>query len=270
MPVERAGAGGGLATLYVFVDIAFDTSHLVACLAANFAPGARLMLAGTIQFGGALAGARAALAAAAPALAAGVIVPQARPLSAGEVLGCTAPSLAAGAADALVFVADGRFHLEAAMIANPALPAFRYDPYAKRLTREVYAVEDMRAARAAAVAAAAPARAWGLILGTLGRQGSPALLDRLQARLDAAGRRSFVLLLAEVTPDKLRAFGGAVDAWVQIACPRLSIDWGDAFPQPCLTPYEAEVALGATAWRDVYPMDNYARGSGPWTNYFKG
>lgn len=44
---------------------------------------------------------------------------------AGEVLGCTAP-LVAGSADAIVFVADGRFHLEAIMIANPDIPAFRY------------------------------------------------------------------------------------------------------------------------------------------------
>lgn len=26
--------------------------------------------------------------------------------------------------------------------------------------------------------------------------------------------------------------------WVQIACPRLSIDWGEAFGKPLLTPYE--------------------------------
>ena len=57
--------------------------------------------------------------------------------------------------------------------------------------------------------------------------------------------------------------------WVQVACPRLSIDWGAACPLPLLTPYEAHVALGLTQWRSVYPMDFYARGSGPWTNYYK-
>ncbi len=35
----------------------------------------------------------------------------------------------------------------------------------------------------------------------------------------------------------------------QVACPRLSIDWGEAFKQPTLTPYEAMVTLGlAPAW----------------------
>lgn len=39
-----------------------------------------------------------------------VMVPQAKPLSPGEVLGCTSPVI--DGKDALVFVADGRFHLE--------------------------------------------------------------------------------------------------------------------------------------------------------------
>jgi hypothetical protein len=51
------------------------------------------------------------------------------------------------------------------------------------------------------------------------------------------------VLLSEVAPWKLALMGG-IDAWVQIACPRLSIDWGEGFQKPTLTPYEALVALG--------------------------
>ena len=50
---------------------------------------------------------------------------QARPLSPGEVLGCTAP-VVEGDWDALVFLSDGRFHLEAIMMANPRLLAYRW------------------------------------------------------------------------------------------------------------------------------------------------
>ena len=35
-----------------------------------------------------------------------------------------------------------------------------------------------------------------------------------------------------------------LDAWIQIACPHLSTDWGDAFVKPVLTTFEAEIALG--------------------------
>ena len=32
-------------------------------------------------------------------------------------------------------------------------------------------------------------------------------------------------------------------SWVQVACPRLSIDWGYAFPKPLLSPYEVRIPL---------------------------
>ena len=82
-------------------------------------------------------------------------MPQAKPLSPAETLGCTSPRLVTASTGAdggaeegkggevarggvLVFVADGRFHLEAAMIHNPQLAAYRYDPYSKVLSRERY------------------------------------------------------------------------------------------------------------------------------------
>jgi len=259
-----ARAPGALRMLYVFVDVAFDTRHLVSCVEAAFPPGARLALLGTIQFAPALRAAREALAARHPEL----VVPQARPLSPGEVLGCTSPDLDP-ALEAYVFVADGRFHLESVMIRNPSIPAYRYDPYGKVLSREGYDTAGMLAARAAAVAAAAAARgSWGVILGTLGRQGNTALLGRLQDAIAASGRQALVVLMSEVSFAKLAAFP-EIAVWVQVACPRLSIDWGAAAPVPLLTPYEAHVALGATAWQERYPMDFYARGSGAWTNYYK-
>lgn len=53
---------------------------------------------------------------------------------------------------------------------NSGLCAIRYDPYERKLTTETYDQTGMRAARRAAVEAAVPARRWGLVLGTLGRQ----------------------------------------------------------------------------------------------------
>ena len=37
-----------------------------------------------------------------------------------------------------------------------------------------------------------------------------------------------IITLSEIFPDKLKLFDG-IDCFVQIACPRLSIDWGMAF-----------------------------------------
>lgn len=107
----------------------------------------------------------------------------------------------------LRYVGDGRFHLESIMIANPTVPAFRYDPYDKKFTREGYEHEEMRGLRAEAVKKArqnllsggdagpeetsaavagkgeevyegnAGAAGWAVVLGTLGRQGSMSVLQ---------------------------------------------------------------------------------------------
>ena len=189
----------GLPCLYVFVDIKFDVAHLVECVKHNFEAGSDIALAGTIQFASAVQEVRETLARSGfPSLE----VPQSKPLSPGEVLGCTAPVLKERK-DAIVFVADGRFHLEAIMIANPTVPAFRYDPYQRILTREEYAHGEMRAVRRAMVSRASRARKWGVVLGTLGRQGNPAILEHLESRLRACGKEYAVFLISEMTPAKM-------------------------------------------------------------------
>lgn len=57
-------------------------------------------------------------------------------------------------------------------------------------------------------------------------------------------------LVAEVSPPKLAALSQGIDAWVQIACPRLSIDWGEGFTLPTLNPYEVRAGRGGdeAAW----------------------
>lgn len=54
---------------------------------------------------------------------------------------------------------------------------YRYDPYSKVFTREYYDHDAMRALRKEAIEKARLAQKWGLILGTLGRQGSPKVLE---------------------------------------------------------------------------------------------
>ncbi len=56
----------------------------------------------------------------------------------------------------------------------------RYDPYGRVLTEEHYDHKGMRQARRKAIETAGKAKQFGLILGTLGRQGNPRILDHLQ------------------------------------------------------------------------------------------
>ena len=204
-----------------------------------------------------------------------VTVPQCKPLSPGEILGCTSPPNLKDSADILIYLGDGRFHLESAMIANPTVRAYRYDPYSKVFSYESYDHQTMKSNRMKeierAVECTQPSNTWGVILGTLGRQGNPRILDYLTTVLRARGVSVITLLLSEIFPDKLKLMT-QVDVWIQIACPRLSIDWGLAFSRPLLTPYEASLALDQAPKFDigdessVYPMDFYSKDSlGPWT-----
>ncbi len=398
--------------LYVFVEIRVDVQHMVDCVHMTFLEEekerrqnnsqdgsddgpARIIEAcvmGTVQFRSAVIEAAQRLnsdAGSSTSSAEGgeikfqAIVPQAKPLSPGETLGCTAPSglaqldfqdallsprerrerkkqaaaagAAAGAADGIVsegstdsiprervmlFLADGRFHLEAAMVSNPSLRALRYDPYSKTLTEERYETVKMKRLRREAIMAvrkslgvsgplqrgvrltsstqdgddiansvlqpqqqqrslssrppsSANRKTMGIILGTLGRQGNPAILSRLRSLLHSRGIQTIIVLLSEIFPKKLEMLskptssgGSGVCAWVQVACPRLSIDWGHYFCVPVLSPFELYVAFGevesAALWvaeeektgeavddlTDQYPMDFYTKSGGPWTNYY--
>jgi len=117
-------------TLYIFVDISIDVPHLLSTLARNFPPGRSIALVGTIQFNATLHGIAPRLRSAGFT----VLIPQIAPLSKGEILGCTSPRLptttgdAEATADLLLYVGDGCFHLESAMIHTPCNPAYRYDP----------------------------------------------------------------------------------------------------------------------------------------------
>ena len=229
--------------LYVFVDIQIDNQHVMETLRFNFTPHSSIALVSTIQFVAALQSIHRELQS-----EFSVIVPQSRPLSPGEILGCTSPRLPL--VDALVYIGDGRFHLESIMISNPGTPAYRYDPYSKLFTREYYDHDVMLRTRKEAIAEAATARKFGIILGSLGRQGSPNILSHLQEVMHRQGKEYVVVLLSEIFPEKLRLFSD-VDAWIQVACPRLSIDWGAAFHRPLLTPFEAAVALKEAEWGEV-------------------
>ena len=79
----------------------------------------------------------------------------------------------------------------------------------------------MKKNRKNAIEKAVKTDSWGLILGTLGRQGNPNILHHLKLKCEAKGKKVVTVLLSEIFPQKL-ALMEEVGAWVQIACPRLA------------------------------------------------
>lgn len=245
--------------LYVFVTINIDETHLINTIKLNFDKGSQLAVFGTIQFNPTIHSIKAKLEQdeEKPIF---LIPPQTRPLSKGELLGCTSARLDKNQVSGTLYIGDGRFHLESSLIHNPDIPAFRYDPYSRKFTREYYDHDQMVQVREDAIAAAQKSKKIGLILGALGRQGNPITLDKLEKGFIEKGIKVVKIILSEIFPQKLAMFDD-IDAFVQVACPRLSIDWGYAFNKPLLTPYEAMILLEKdTKWKGKnYPMDYYSK-----------
>lgn len=249
--------------MYVFVEVDIDVEHFVSTVKALIPPTIRLACIATVQF---ISSMRAGMQLLRDYFTHPCLIPQCRPLSTGEILGCTSPKVNSDDVDMVLYVGDGRFHVESFLIAHPALDALQYDPYKKQMTRESYDTKEMREMRGEAIEQARSAQSFALIMGTLGRQGSERIVDRIIALAKRQGKSVTLLLMSEIFPQKLSQLQD-VDCYIQVACPRLSIDWGYAFDKPLLSPYEAEVVLGQASYGELYPMDHYSKSGGPWAVY---
>lgn len=109
-----------ISMLYIFVDIKIDTLHVIQSIEKNFDKTTSLAFISTIQFVSTLQHIASDL----KSLEYNVEIPQCKPLSPGEVLGCTSPKIKKS--QVIIFIGDGRFHLESVMIANPDKKFFRY------------------------------------------------------------------------------------------------------------------------------------------------
>lgn len=104
-----------------------------------------------------------------------------------------------------------------------------------------------------------------IIVGTLGRQGNTGILSRLIEKIDEKFHY-MILLASEINSELLSSI--QVDFFVQIACPRLSIDWSYGATKPLLTPYELYALIDKIDIGKKYSMDYYSYEGGPWANFY--
>ncbi|KAI5179474.1 2-(3-amino-3-carboxypropyl)histidine synthase [Pancytospora epiphaga] len=240
--------------LYIFVDIRIDIDHLKMLITTHFQEPVAII--GTIQFNSSVNRLKKLLNQ--DKEAKGAIVPQIKPLSPGEVLGCTSPLIKD--VNTVVYIGDGRFHLESAMIRNPLLNFYKYCPFTRKMTKETYDYEEMIRIRKAEISRALNGRKIGVILGSLGRQGNKVIMDNVISKLKSKNFQIYRIVVDEINESILDRFD-FIDAFVQISCPRLSIDWGACYRKPLLSPFEL-------FYDGEYQMDYYSsEGSAPWKNY---
>ena len=256
--------------MYIFVEIKIDIEHLVKTIILNFPKenSDSLFFLGSLQYNSSLFVLKRKL------IDYGydknnIIIPQNKPRVIGEVIGCTSPILEKKKDNCyVIFICDGRFHMESVMIQNPNFKFFQYNPFTKYLTIEEYDIELMKKIRFEQIEKLKESKFIGVIFGTLGRQGSKGILDRINKLLDENNKDYVNICLNEITEEKISKFPQC-DCFIQIACPRLSIDWPDQFSKPMLTPYETYIAFGKIEKPEIYRMDNYSYETGEWGHLYK-
>ena len=105
-----------------------------------------------------------------------------------------------------------------------------------------------------------------IVFGILGRQGNKDVLFRLESLLKKRNMSYYIILAEEVNSKLMDQY--TADTYIQLCCPRISIDWGQSFPKPLLNALEAFAALKEASIDEEYPLSYYAYGGKEWTNYF--
>ncbi len=156
----------------------------------------------------------------------------------GQVLGCNFTAARVDCEEFL-YIGSGFFHPLGVAIAT-GKRVIAADPYLN-VALEVDPEKFLRK-RGGYIAKAMDARVFGIIVSTKSGQNRMELAERLKGIADKHGKEAFIMLMDLVTPEQLLAF--KADAYVNTACPRITIDDAERFHAPVLTPQEFEVVVG--------------------------
>ncbi len=167
----------------------------------------------------------------------------------GQVLGCnrSAAESVEGKVDSYLFIGEGDFHPLAVSLGSK-LPVLILNPLDGSLRNLEEKGERMLRRRFAAIESARDARRFLVLVSSKpGQDRMPVALSLLE-RLRADGREATLLVMDEISPERLLPYGA--DACVNSACPRIALDDQAAYGMPMLTVTEAEIVLGERSWED--------------------
>ena len=171
--------------------------------------------------------------------------------SPGQVTGCDYGNAKAVSKeiDAFLFVGGGRFHALGATLAT-AKPTIIADPFEKRAYSIEKEAQRILRQRWASISEAEKAKSFGVLVGLKTGQKRLEEALKIKEKVERSGRKATLLAVREITPEVLMQFP-TIDAFVNTACPRVSLDETSKFLKPVLTSEEAFVLLGETDWEEL-------------------
>ncbi len=167
----------------------------------------------------------------------------------GHIVGCQYHGLKAIENEVDCFVIIGnQFHSMGAVLAVKK-PVILVDVY----NNEIRTMENLREKilkqRLMCIEKFKQAKNIGIIMEIkLGQKfGSPKYLIE---KLKEQGKNPIVITMNEITPEKIMNFY-SIDAFIELACPRIAIDDFAKYEKPILTFKEALIAFGVKSWEDA-------------------
>lgn len=162
-------------------------------------------------------------------------------LNDGQVFGCEFyPAMETKElVDANVFLGQSNFHA-AGIALSTNLPTYILDPYFNEVREVTEFAQKLHKKATLAIYKAAEANTFGVIVGLKEGQLSKITALKFKKELEKEGKKVQLFALTDITNDRLQNFKG-IDAFVQVACPRISTD--NRFDKPVLSTPQATALL---------------------------
>lgn len=167
----------------------------------------------------------------------------------GQVFGCdfsTAYPIRESV-DAFALLGESEFHA-LGLALGTGKPTFMLDPYMNEVTDMQALAEERRKRAILAVYKALDARVFGVITGLKEGQKMLGRSNWIAKRLEMNGRKVVRLAIRDITAERL-APHREIEAFVQTACPRISID-GYTFDRPVLSIPQADALVALIEGRN--------------------
>lgn len=162
-------------------------------------------------------------------------------LNDGQVFGCEFYPAAAlhDKVDAYVFMGQSNFHA-AGVAMSTGKPTYVLDPYFSEVRDVTGFAASLKKKATLTVYRAAEAKRFGVVVGLKEGQLAKAAGLRFKKELESLGKEVELFALTDITNDRLRNMRG-IDAFIQVACPRISTD--NQFDMPVLSTPQANALL---------------------------
>ena len=169
----------------------------------------------------------------------------------GQVIGCDYSNAISIAKDveAFLFIGGGLFHALGVALST-SKPTIVVDPYDNTAFSVDKEAEKIFKQRWASIEEARKGKNFAVLVGLKpGQKRFEEALD-IKQKLEENGKTAYLFAAKEITPEALMEFP-TVDAFVNTACPRVSLDDTAKFKKPVLTANEALVVVDKLSWEGL-------------------